>query len=277
MPTDHSADPWSGTTYNGFAGAGTPSGPPERVRAAPARRPSTRTLLISGVAAAAVLGIVLGVLARPRLDTGQATLGQPMRPAATAPAQAAAPDVGQVQIQVNPPPAPAPAPQSAGRLEVLPPDLVRAARQSAGYGPDQPAQPAAPVPTMAEPPAAAHVAVVTPPPAVRYTPPPVAVAPPTPAPETAPQLRASFDCAAARAGAEEMVCSDPQLAAADRQLARAYRRALDSGVPPAELRADQRDWLSIREDAARHSPRAVASIYDQRIDELDRMADDASR
>jgi uncharacterized protein YecT (DUF1311 family) len=270
MPTDHSADPWSGTTYNGFAGAGTPSSPPDRVRPEPlpGRRPSTGTLLIGGVAAAAVLGIALGFLARPRLNTGEATLSQPMRSAPAAPGQAAAPEVGQVQIQVNPPP-PAPTLHSAGRLEVLPPDLVRAARQSATP---------APAPGLVETPAPPQVAVITPPPAVRYAPPPAVVeAPPAPAPASAPPLRASFDCAAARAGAEQMVCSDPQLAAADRQLARAYRRALDSGVPPAELRADQRDWLSVREDAARHSPRAVASIYDQRIEELNRIADDASQ
>jgi uncharacterized protein YecT (DUF1311 family) len=275
MPTDHSADPWSGTTYNGFAGAGTPSSPPDRVRAEPMRRPSTRTLLIGGVAAAAVLGIALGFLARPSLNTGEATLSQPMRSAPAASAPAATPEVGQVQIQVNPPP-PTPALHSAGRLEVLPPDLVRAARQSAGgYGPVQPATPA---PRLVETPAPPQLAVVTPPPAVRYTPPPAVVeAPPTPALQSPPPLRASFDCAAARAGAEQMVCSDPQLAAADRQLARAFRRALDSGVPPAELRADQRDWLSVREDAARHSPRAVASIYDQRIEELNRIADDASQ
>jgi uncharacterized protein len=69
-----------------------------------------------------------------------------------------------------------------------------------------------------------------------------------------------------------MVCSDPDLAAQDREMARAYRRALAAGVSPAALRADQRDWLSIREDAARHSRRAVADIYRQRIDELNGIA-----
>jgi uncharacterized protein len=105
---------------------------------------------------------------------------------------------------------------------------------------------------------------------VRSAPPPADEAP------AQPTLRASFDCTTARSGAERMVCSDAELAAADREMARAYRRAMLSGLmPPQELRAEQRDWMDIREDAARRSPRAVASIYGQRIDELNQMADEA--
>ncbi|MDB5474601.1 MAG: hypothetical protein JWP49_112, partial [Phenylobacterium sp.] len=99
-----------------------------------------------------------------------------------------------------------------------------------------------------------------------------AVDPPRPA-QTA--NRAGFDCSSARGAAEAMVCGDPDLAAADRELARAYSRALRSGVPPGAVRADQRDWLNIREDAARHSRRALASVYQQRIDELNAVADGA--
>jgi uncharacterized protein len=87
--------------------------------------------------------------------------------------------------------------------------------------------------------------------------------------------RASFDCATARPGAEQAVCSDPGLAAADRRLASAYRRAMSSGVVPADLRQEQRDWMAIREDAAHRSRHALASVYDQRIAELNAMADDA--
>jgi uncharacterized protein len=82
------------------------------------------------------------------------------------------------------------------------------------------------------------------------------------------------DCQTAGSLAAQMVCADPELSAADRELNQAYRRALRSGVPPEQLRQDQRDWLAIREDAARRSPRAVASIYEQRIDELNEIADD---
>jgi uncharacterized protein len=72
-----------------------------------------------------------------------------------------------------------------------------------------------------------------------------------------------------------MVCEDPGLARADRRLQRAYERALRTGsVPPRELRDDQRDWLAIREDAAHRSPAAVRSVYEQRIDELNALAED---
>jgi len=72
-----------------------------------------------------------------------------------------------------------------------------------------------------------------------------------------------------------MVCADPALASADRQMARAYQRALRAGAAPGELRQEQRDWMAIREDAARQSPRALAQIYDQRIQELNQIADRA--
>jgi uncharacterized protein YecT (DUF1311 family) len=86
---------------------------------------------------------------------------------------------------------------------------------------------------------------------------------------------AASDPACAGGRAAEIVCSDPEFAAADRDLNRAYRRALRSGaVAPEDLRADQREWLSLREDAARRSPRALADVYDQRIDELNRIAED---
>ena len=71
-----------------------------------------------------------------------------------------------------------------------------------------------------------------------------------------------------------MVCEDPGLARADRRLQLAYERALRTAViPPRELREDQRDWLAIREDAAHRSPEAVRSIYEQRIDELNALAE----
>jgi uncharacterized protein len=72
-----------------------------------------------------------------------------------------------------------------------------------------------------------------------------------------------------------MVCGDAELARTDRRLQRAYDRALASGaMPRRELREEQQDWLSIREQAARRSPEAVRSIYEQRIGELEALADD---
>jgi uncharacterized protein YecT (DUF1311 family) len=183
-----------------------------------------------------------------------------MRPAAPVAEQAQI--AAQVPVEVAPPTI-APAPRSAGPLEVLPPDLASAA-----------ARPAPPPITryadegslpMIEAAPRTHRVAATPP----------AIDAPVPHVAAAPAAQASFDCSAATPGAEQLVCSDPSLAAADRRLARAYRRAIEAGLPMDELRTEQGDWLVIREDAARHSPRAVQNIYEQRIQELNDMADDA--
>ncbi|MCR5873756.1 hypothetical protein LRS10_05935 [Phenylobacterium sp. J426] len=84
--------------------------------------------------------------------------------------------------------------------------------------------------------------------------------------------RPSFDCRYAGTRAERMVCGDAELARLDRQLDRAFDRAVSSGIPYRALRAEQDDWLSIREQAARRSPEAVESIYRQRIAELDDLS-----
>ena len=83
-----------------------------------------------------------------------------------------------------------------------------------------------------------------------------------------PPVRASFDCRYPRSYAQRMVCGDPDLAAQDRRMSRAYVAALAAGVPQDQLRAEQSDWLSLREDAARRSPQALNSIYEQRINDL---------
>ena len=80
----------------------------------------------------------------------------------------------------------------------------------------------------------------------------------------------SFNCRYARTRAEMMVCEDPRLAAADRRLAAAFRRAVDSGVPYGPLRRQQDRWLAARERAA-VSPEAVHMVYQQRIAELENM------
>jgi hypothetical protein len=197
-----------------------------------------------GVGGALALGLLVGVFAKP--DLAQPSLRKPMQPVT--------PDAG-LPIVVNAPRPKAPlAVKPAGKLEVLSPDMARAAQP----------QPAAPRLTSAAPPES-FLAVPSPEPA--------RAAPPI-APTQMPRLAAA-DPACAGGRAAEIVCADPELAAADRDLNRAYRRALRSGaVAPEDLRADQRDWLSLREDAARRSPRALADVYDQRIDELNRIAED---
>lgn len=257
MPIDPSRDPWSGTFYKGFAGAPgdrpEPPHPPARRRRAP-----PPALVAGGVVAALALGAVLGFIARPELIGGgdRQASAAPSSQTMASPTPAAHPPAAQVPIAVAPP-APAAAPQPQGRLEILPPEMaaaVRAPAQPHAAGHD--AEDAGAVASAANPEA----------PTVLPLSPPAAAAP-------APPGRASFDCATARPGAEQMVCADPQLAAADREMSRAYRRALGSGADPADLRQEQRDWLAIREDAARHSRRALAQVYDQRIQDLDQIAD----
>jgi len=91
--------------------------------------------------------------------------------------------------------------------------------------------------------------------------------------EPTPFVVVGVDCADTRSLADEMTCSDPGLTAADRQMVRAFRRAVRAGAPYGQLRAEQNDWMAMREDAALRSPRALARLYDQRIDDLNALAD----
>jgi uncharacterized protein YecT (DUF1311 family) len=277
MPTDRSRDPWAGSTYKGFSGGGAGAPPPDAPPGAVApRRSSRRVMLIAGVGAALLLGLGLGFLARPELVGGDAgdsgAVQTAPSPAGNAEvAELPIPGAARVPIAIHPAP-PAPVPQAPGKLETLPPEMA-----SASQAPGRPAEAAA-----AE--SAAHEAEdededkptveVEAPPQPQPQPPAqfAAAAPPIAAPAPAPRLRASFDCATAHPGAEQLICSDPELAAADREMYRAYRRALRADVDPY-LPQEQRDWIGIREDAARHSRRAVVQVYDQRIQELNHLAE----
>jgi len=253
MTTDPIGQPWGGGTYHGFSGprpAAAPTSPVAPVKRRAWQVPRAATIG-GGIAAAVALGLALGYFARPHL--AQPTTPTPMR--AVTPAAG-----GTLPVEVNAPVPPPPL-KSAGKLEVLPPDLARNAPRAPAALPAAP-----PLPVVSTPayPAPAYPSAEPSRPIARG-----------PYETLAPQV-ASGDpaCAGVRGRAAQMVCADPQLADADRELNRAYRRALRSGVSPDQLRADQRDWLAIREDAARHSPRAVASVYEQRIDELNQIADD---
>jgi hypothetical protein len=140
---------------------------------------------------------------------------------------------------------------------VLPPDMVAAANARAPVTPPEPAP-------FAEGSGAPAVTIA-----------PAPAQPPGPQAYPQPQTPQVADrCGGTASLADQMVCQDPRLAAADRDMARALRRALASGVSPGQLRAEQRDFAMIREDAARRSPRALFSAYAQRIDELNAIAED---
>ncbi len=89
-----------------------------------------------------------------------------------------------------------------------------------------------------------------------------------------PASNAEPDCSMADTVADQLVCEDPALSRADTRMRLAYARALKAGaLPRRDLRNAQLDWLSTREAAARRSPFEVRSLYEQRIDELNALAD----
>ena len=84
----------------------------------------------------------------------------------------------------------------------------------------------------------------------------------------------SFDCARADGQAQELICSDTELAAMDRELARLYALAeADPQMPKpaqAELKAMQRGWVKGRDDCwkADDLRQCVVSNYAERIHRL---------
>ena len=264
MPHERTAAPWAGATYNGYSGpqAVPPRAPP------PGDRPSlSKKTLLGGLAAAVAGGLLFGLWVRP--DTGDdRTLRAPTKAAPAATVDPSPAEVMPVEVL---PPVMTPPPTSDGPLEVLPQDLARAAEA---------ARPRAPAVVVRSPPPAqvARAAPGAPASAVVRDPRPaqVAVIAPRPAPPMADadrDARPSFNCRYARSPAERMVCGDSELARLDRRLNRSFQQAVGSGIPYRELRAEQDDWLNIREDAARRSPEAVASVYRQRIRELNALAE----
>ncbi|MFD1612985.1 lysozyme inhibitor LprI family protein [Sphingomonas tabacisoli] len=91
--------------------------------------------------------------------------------------------------------------------------------------------------------------------------------PPRPA-----MARPSFNCRYARSRSEQMICADERLAARDRAMASLYYRAIASGDPEtrAILRDSRDEFLQRRERCG--SPGCVAAVYDDRMDEIDRIA-----
>jgi hypothetical protein len=81
-------------------------------------------------------------------------------------------------------------------------------------------------------------------------------------------------CASSDPGAA-MVCSDRNLGAVDRQMARAVQQAQAAGVSPDDLQRQEKHWLAARSAAAREAPWAVHDVYLAHIAELRDMTRDA--
>ncbi|HMO75329.1 MAG TPA: TIR domain-containing protein [Sphingopyxis sp.] len=104
-------------------------------------------------------------------------------------------------------------------------------------------------------------------------PPPAAVMPVAPAPVVEAPIRAriapTFDCARAATGAERMICADDDLAALDREMARAFRQWRSvAGDRLREIEVEQRNWRVGVRDAC-GDPACVATTMRQRIAQID--------
>jgi len=221
------------------------------LRLDPAPRPPRRRWALPGglilaAGGAVALGLVVGVWARPNFG-------------ATHDTDAAEHAAAALPVEVNKPAPPQQVTAADGKLEVLPLGPAGQPPQSQSPGSSIFAELGPPPPL---PPAQGDAA---PPPRI------AALAPPPTATVPAAPVAAATDCTQGGL-ADQMVCSDTGLAEADREMSQAYRRALRAGVSPGALRADQRDWLDIREEAAHHSRRALAQVYAQRIEELNAAA-----
>jgi uncharacterized protein YecT (DUF1311 family) len=233
----------------------------EPAEPAPERGRSAWPMAAVGVAVLAAFG---GGYLLARSDGPPPTATAP-RPVTEAAAMAAA---EPMNLEVaKPTPIPVPPLSSTAKLEVLPANPGPVASLAPRPLPplrESPLLRIAPAPPVVQAPA-------QPPPAPREV---AEAAPPRDAAAVEPApVRTSFDCRDAPTPARAMVCRDGGLAAMDRRMKQAYAAALASGAPEEELAADQRDWLAIREEAARYSRRSVANIYRQRIDELEAMSD----
>lgn len=223
---------------------------------APAKPSHRRRVGMVAMGSAAVLAAFAGGYLVARTDPPvSAEAGSSASEAA---AMAAARPMNVQVAEVTPLPVPS---VDGEKLEVLP--------RNAGA--------ATPDPVRAPPPPRAALSVApVPTPVTKAEAPPgqdaVATAPPPSEPSSAVR-RPSYDCADQPSAARAMVCRDAGLARMDQRMKQAYVAALAAGVPEEELAAEQDDWLSIREEAARYSRRSVVNIYRQRIDELESMSE----
>jgi len=89
---------------------------------------------------------------------------------------------------------------------------------------------------------------------------------PPAAAEPPPLFQTSFDCTQARQLALRLICTNPNLAAQDLQLAALYRRARANAIDPSQLSDQQREWLAARDSCG--SIGCLATVYAQRRREL---------
>ena len=87
-----------------------------------------------------------------------------------------------------------------------------------------------------------------------------------PRPGRAP-VRPSFACGGRLSPTERMICAEPDLARADRQMEAALRRSLQMADDPERLLREQNRWMRQRDRMGQDYP-SVLDHYERRIDEL---------
>ena len=157
----------------------------------------------------------------------------------------------------SPPPSPAP-PMPTTPIPTTPAPLAPAAPATAELPPATPSQPEAAALVQSEPskaePAAAEPAAAE-----------EAKARPAKAPST--------DCAQAPTPADRTICADDELKRLQRELRRAYARALDAHPDRAGLRTRQLAWRDARNPVT--DPGELAKLYKSRIRQLALIAREA--
>lgn len=200
--------------------------------------------LLTGVLVAVPLGVVLGYMAQPHLE-----VKAPARPPTPVVQRPAAPwDLG------------------AGAATPATNVAAEAPQAETDGAADQFALPPPPPPL---PPLPRRAAVAPPQPVFA-----VSAAPPQ-SREVREEAPPGPDCRLAPSWADQMVCEDPELAAAERRLGDAFEQAVAAGITRRSLNREQRQWLRARDEAARDSRQAVRQVYEQRIAELLEIARDA--
>jgi uncharacterized protein len=79
---------------------------------------------------------------------------------------------------------------------------------------------------------------------------------------------ASFNCSKAATKSERLICGDQQLSAADDELAKAYRRALESSSDKEGLKKQQQNWIKTKRDTCQDAP-SMLNAYKSRIAALE--------
>lgn len=162
-----------------------------------------------------------------------------------------APGTDYAEAKVAPPPIPAEAPQR----EILMPPEPQPQQRSQQAETRAPAPPLAPRPKQAPRPVSE----------AREAPRPVAVA-------ARNRSNPSFNCRSAGTRSEKMVCSNNQLAASDRAMSSLFYSAIADADPATKrrIRASRDAFLARRERCS--SEACVAGVYQDRIDEIRRIA-----